>query len=395
MSLPLQPVSLGILQDGPTQFDEPVYTMAAATPDIRLTVYYHGATARQRIRDPEIGRTVGWGGAGRHSYTAVYRDRESAWLFLKRLLRAGHDLVIVSGYNKPIPVLAALLGRLYRVPLGLRSDNVLPEVGGSGRYWTLKQILYPLWFRLYATGHPASVGATRYLVRFGFSEGMLFRFPYCMDRATFSPAAESARRERMAIRQRWNLPPEAMVVCGVLKFAPREDPITLVRAVREARRRRGDLVLLLVGDGPLRSAVEREAGPDIGRYVVMPGYLPHADLPEVYAASDLFVHPAQGAWEVSVAEALACGIPVVAADTVGSVEELIRPTGLGRIFPRGNVPALAAAILDVAGDRAMRERCRTEGPLAVESIRPERALAEWRRAVDRVRTFRSGTDETA
>jgi glycosyltransferase involved in cell wall biosynthesis len=387
--------SVGILQEAPTQFDEPVYALAARTQDIRLTVYYYGANAGAPIIDSEIGRKVGWWGGGAHPYHAVFKAGQSPFRFLSNIFEMRHDLVIVSGYNKPITAMAAVMGRMMHTPVGLRSDNVLPSLHAPGRYWAIKRILYPVWFRMYATGHPAGVGAARYLERFGFPEERLFRFPYCMDAEHFAQAAEKARSTRNELRAKRGLSPMAQVVCGVIKFSPREDPLTLVRAVREARQRLPNLVLFLVGDGPLRVDVEREAGKMSGGPVILPGYLPYATLPEIYALSDIFVHPASGPWEVSVAEALACGIPAIAADTVGSANDLILPKGLGCVFPRGDWHALSEIICKVIPDTGLMKRCRDEGPQVVESISPTNAITQWKRAIDYVRRLRAQNEYKA
>ncbi len=50
------------------------------------------------------------------------------------------------------------------------------------------------------------------------------------------------------------------------------------------------------------------------------------------------------------AEAMLCGTPVVGSDAPG-LREVIRVTGMGQLFPRGDVPALAAALIEVVQNR--------------------------------------------
>jgi glycosyltransferase involved in cell wall biosynthesis len=380
-----QPCSVGVLQFAPTQFDDPLFRLAAAAPDIRLTVYYYGGESGNRRYDPEMGRTTEWREDTGKGYRAVYLGSGRKIAFVRAMLRAGHDLLIVSGYNEPITLMAAIGGAVSGVAIGLRSDNVLPAAGLPGRFWALKRILFPLWFRIYATGHPVGENSARYLERFGFSRSRLFWFPYCMDGEAFWSEAEKARQDREKLAAEWGLPPGARAACGVIKFAPREDPLTLIRAALLVRSALPDFVLLLAGDGPLREAVEREAGDELGRGIRLTGYLPFQKLPSLYAASELFVHPATGAWEVSVAEALSCGIPVLAADTVGSALELVVPHQLGILFPHGDSRALAEKMMAIMNDGALKTRCLREGPEVVKGLSPARALLEWRRAAAYVR----------
>ena len=97
---------------------------------------------------------------------------------------------------------------------------------------------------------------------------------------------------------------------------------------------RDDLVLAVAGDGPAREELEalaKELG--IGNRVRFLGAVPREELPDLYASSDAFVFPSitetQG---LVVAEALAAGLPVVAAeapqnrDVLGKGGRLVKPT---------------------------------------------------------------------
>lgn len=374
--------SLGVLQEAPTQFDDPVFRLAAGSPDIRLTVYYYGGPAGGDVYDAEIGRRVSWREDTGQGYRAVFRNGENRLAYVRRILGAGHHLIIVSGYNRPIPLMTTLGGRIRGVPIGLRSDNVLPSSGARKRFWAVKKLLFPLWFRIYTTGHPVGENAAAYLARFGFAARRLFRFPYCMDGDALRKETDQAKTDRASLRKQWGLAPDARVICGVIKFSDREDPVTLVRAARQVRESDPSAVLLLVGDGPLREAVKAAAGEELGKGVVLTGYLPFQKLPEIYAVADVFVHPAAGAWEVSVAEALASGLPVVAADSVGSAAELVLPRRLGYLFPRGDGEQLAQRIANVLNDPDLIERSRREGLMAVTGISPLSALQELKRALE-------------
>ncbi|HEY2736868.1 MAG TPA: glycosyltransferase, partial [Thermoanaerobaculia bacterium] len=85
--------------------------------------------------------------------------------------------------------------------------------------------------------------------------------------------------------------------------------------------------------------------------------VPYPDLPSLYAAADLFLHPvAEERWGVSVAEALACGLPVITSSRVGAARDLIAAGRNGFTYPAGDDSALAGRIeealrLDLAAVR--------------------------------------------
>ena len=359
-------MSLGIVQQTPTQFDEPLYRYLAQKTELRFVVYYYGAGSSTTKTDPEIGRHVGWGPIGDCGYSAEFCLGAKPLAFARQVVRAKHDLLIISGYSQPHALFTAVLARMKGVPAGLRSDNILPGAGGESRYWLIKGMVYPLLFNLYTTAHPVGEQAGQYLMKFGFKKESLFCFPYAVDHRWFARESSMCRVDTAKLRASWGLPVNGRVICGIMKFSVREDPLTLVKAFKDARKQLPDLALLLIGDGPLRKRVEDAAGELLGTSIVLPGYQNYAMLPAAYAASDVFVHTARGAWEVSVNEALACGVPVITSDAVGSAQELLIPNRLGHTFRHGDADQLTELIVTVLNDSRLATRAREEGLKSLE-----------------------------
>ena len=119
--------------------------------------------------------------------------------------------------------------------------------------------------------------------------------------------------------------------------------------------------LRVVGDGPLREALSAQAvALAIAGRVSFCGSMTHEALPAEYAGADAVVVPSlvdrsgdrDGLPNV-VLEAMACGVPVVAAD-VGAITTAIRPGENGLIVAAGDRAALAAALTALAHDAGLR-----------------------------------------
>jgi len=109
---------------------------------------------------------------------------------------------------------------------------------------------------------------------------------------------------------------------------------------------RHDAHALIVGDGPARGDVERTVR-DLGieSRVTLTGV--RDDVHEILRATDVSVLSSDTeAFPVSILEAMACAVPVVATDT-GSVHEVLKDGSNGRVVPRGDAAALATAIDDL------------------------------------------------
>lgn len=108
--------------------------------------------------------------------------------------------------------------------------------------------------------------------------------------------------------------------------------------------------IILVGDGPERSAIERRIGRQRLANVHALGFVPHDVIPDVLAYADVLVLPSIYEEMGSVLlEALYMGVPVVAS-RVGGIPDVIRDGVTGVLTPAGDPAALAEAI-----DRVLRE----------------------------------------
>jgi glycosyltransferase involved in cell wall biosynthesis len=90
------------------------------------------------------------------------------------------------------------------------------------------------------------------------------------------------------------------------------------------------VTLTIVGDGGLRSKMERQAANrGVEDAVDFRGFVPNEQLPPIYASHDVFVYP--GIWEEPLArvylEALATGTPIVTTQ-YGSIDSIVGSGGL-------------------------------------------------------------------
>jgi glycosyltransferase involved in cell wall biosynthesis len=137
---------------------------------------------------------------------------------------------------------------------------------------------------------------------------------------------------------------------------------TFLQAARQLRDAGFRAHFLIVGDGPMRPAVEKEvADLKLAEAVTLAGH--REDVPEVLRALDVLVIAStrhEGVPQIGL-QALATRTPVVGSD-VGGTPEIIRPGETGRNFRAEDVGALARTIRETVSEaeatRAMCERGR-------------------------------------
>ncbi|MCX6354076.1 MAG: glycosyltransferase family 4 protein [Candidatus Aureabacteria bacterium] len=174
-------------------------------------------------------------------------------------------------------------------------------------------------------------------------------------------------RDAREIRKGLGMEPDIPIVGSVGRLSPQKAPQFFVKMAAKVLKSMPRINFLYVGDGPLRSEMEKMLrGLGIEERVVLAGLRP--DVPELLAAMDVFV--LLSLWEGlprTVPQAMAAGLPVVASD-VGGAAEVIRQGVTGFLVPPGDYRQAAEFVLRLLGDAGLRQRM---GEEAKKSIPPE------------------------
>jgi glycosyltransferase involved in cell wall biosynthesis len=157
--------------------------------------------------------------------------------------------------------------------------------------------------------------------------------------------------ERSALRDSWGSP--ELVLVSVGRLNDRKGNAELLRGWQELERRRaGRWRLILVGDGPDRPALERQAR-ELGlQSVIFAGHIDYSGIARFYAAADALVMPTlEDNWSLVVPEAMACGLPVLTSVYNGCHPELIAEGENGWIFDPLDRESTATALTDLVDAR--------------------------------------------
>lgn len=162
-----------------------------------------------------------------------------------------------------------------------------------------------------------------------------------VDTARFRPDPAAATETR----RRLGIPPSAFVVAVATRLERGKGvdvPIDALAGLPPHAE------LVIAGTGREEAALRRQAA---GRPVRFLGRVDHGDLPAVLAAADAFVLPTRlpEGLPVSLVEAMACGLPVVASDVPGA-RAVVTDGVDGLLVPPGDRAALARALAVLAGD---------------------------------------------
>lgn len=165
----------------------------------------------------------------------------------------------------------------------------------------------------------------------------------------------SRRSGRAALRGRLGLPVEGPVVGMVACLKPQKAPLDFVEAAGRVAAARPDVSFVMVGDGPLREAIEsRGRALGLGGRLHLAGW--RRDVPDWLAALDVAV--LTSLWEGLprvVPEAISAGRPIVATAVDGTAE-ILRDGDNALLAPPGDPDAIARQVLRILDDPALSQR---------------------------------------
>ncbi|MEX0891500.1 MAG: glycosyltransferase [Gemmatimonadota bacterium] len=403
------PCRLGILNSHPIQYFAPLYRYLAGNPRLDLTVLYGSRQGVERYRDPGFEADVRWDVPLLDGYRHVFlrnwspvpgADRPLGILnpgVISALARGRFDALWVHGYAYATHLLALLEARALGLPVLLRGETHLllerrrgavlgqdqgqeqgddqgqgddQEQGddqGQGDDqrqddgWTEgrpprreRQLV-----RWIVRGSAAclAIGSRNaaYYRSLGVPEERIFLVPYVVDNHYFAMRTAALREQRAELRRELGLPPHACVLLFASKLVPRKRASDLLAAYARLRAEGADAALAFVGSGPTEARLRTAAADVPGVHFF--GFRNQAELPGFFAAADIFCLPSiDEPWGLVINEAMAAGLPVVAAAEVGAAADLVRDGHNGATHRGRDVEGLTAALRPLVADGDLRAR---------------------------------------
>ncbi|HTA42763.1 MAG TPA: glycosyltransferase family 4 protein [Bryobacteraceae bacterium] len=389
---------LVVVETHPVQYHAPVYRAVQATFGVPVTVVYGSDFSIVGYRDKEFGASFSWDTdltAGTEvRFLSRVRDggaRSFEEVSGRGLMRAVNNskpsAVLMTGYSRSFHMATFWAARFTGCPLLFRAETSdraasRTSIKSAVRDWTLR--------RLYASCEcvlPIGSNSYEHYRRLGVAEEKMHFAPYCVNTASFR-CDESSRDElRAAARRDLGLAPGDIGVLFSGKLSVRKGVHVLTEAVKRlSDSLRNRIVLVFLGAGSEKDAIEAASATAPIIRVCFPGFRNQTELSPFYHAADMLALPSlhSETWGLVVNEALHHGVPCVVSDSVGCAPDLIEEGRTGFVAKTSSADSLARA-LDrtalLADDAGTREQCRRKAnAFSVESAAEGIAKA-WREAV--------------
>jgi glycosyltransferase involved in cell wall biosynthesis len=378
---------LAILTTHPIQYQVPIWRALATNGSVPFEVWYLTRHGVEASHDAQFGKAFRWdidlwsgypyrflNSAAGASPTEFWKCRLVEQLPLHE---RGVEALWIQGWQVAAYWQAASAAKAAGSELWLRAESN-DKKSGRGTKGLVRTALHRVLFRRVDRFLCIGTANRRLYLRAGAPGDRLYDAPYAIDNVRFASQAETARRQRSAIRRRWGVPEGAFCVLFCGKLIGKKRPDDLVEAVRDLQARTGrrDIHILFAGTGEreprLRAKCEvvfahdagglghhgAESGGPPASFV---GFLNQTEISQAYVAADCLVLPSDHdeTWGLVVNEAFASGLPCLVSSACGCAEDLVAPECR---FRCGDIAELSGKIEQMAAGGLSRS------PIALPDI---------------------------
>ncbi len=340
----MQSLRLAILSNSPGPNQTQYFDALAKIADIDVSVYY---CARKNIK---------WQGTdtNRFNHNAHFLINLNPWPESRGYLHCNpaalyivtskrYDLVMIQGYAYPTALATIITCLISRKPFVFWGEMI----NRNPRIITkpLKHFfIWPFMRKAQAimTMGPSGV---RSFKKIGVDSDRIYEVPYACDLRNYLKVPGNIRRSR---RRRKKI----LVISQLIK---RKRVDIALKAFLCLADRYQDWDMVICGDGPCRSELERMVLSQHKSRVVFRGFVPKDQQTAIYADADIFLlTSSQDGWGMVVVEAMASGLPVISTYAVESAKVLIDNRACGLLIEPNSVRETIEALEILINNEAMR-----------------------------------------
>jgi glycosyltransferase involved in cell wall biosynthesis len=199
----------------------------------------------------------------------------------------------------------------------------------------------------------------------------IITLPFGVDTSMFNPGIRVSKSDG-----------QPLTVISTRHLSAEYDVRTLIAAIPLILNKLPDTRFIIVGEGELRSSLERMTdGLGVSTHVSFVGRVDHETLSRLLGQSDIFVTTSlSDGNNISLNEAMACGLLNVASDIPANREWIIDGES-GFLFRVGYAEDLAERVIQAAGSPELRRRA------AEMNWRIIQERGSWRKNMDRMENY--------
>jgi GalNAc-alpha-(1->4)-GalNAc-alpha-(1->3)-diNAcBac-PP-undecaprenol alpha-1,4-N-acetyl-D-galactosaminyltransferase len=168
------------------------------------------------------------------------------------------------------------------------------------------------------------------------------------------------------------------------KLIPQKGFDLAIKAFAQVAQQYSEWTLTILGEGEMRSELEKLCMElDLEDRVFMPGIVKNIDAH--LREADIFILPSRfEGFPITLCEAMACGVPVIASNCLSGPREIIHNGTDGMLVAPESVSALVTGLKQLMSDPGKRQYFSHHAPKVLDRFGVEPVMTIWQRAIEQV-----------
>jgi len=277
---------------------------------------------------------------------------------VKVLFKSPSKIFILNGWAYLSDLIVIFTAKIFGKKIWLRAENPLSQETGKSRIKVfIKKIFLQHFLFKFFVHRFLYIGTQNKLFfkYYGVAEDKLVYTPYSVDNSSFDVQYQSLRDKKEDTKALLNIPTGKKIVLFSGKYIEKKRPLDLLKAVHALNDE--SVLLVMMGDGALRSEMEDYINANKMNNVILTGFVNQSLVPKYYSIADLFVMCSGSGetWGLSVNEAMNFALPVIISSTSGCSSDLVEHGKNGFIFEEGNIDELIKCLRGFLYDDVFRK----------------------------------------
>lgn len=326
-------IKIGWLAQWPIHYHIPIYRDLTLDPEVELTVIYCDDITLKGYFESDMNSVRKWedldmlGGYQSkflRNYSKHSNDKEMLTVvnpgIILEVIKGKYDVMIIGGYVGLTYWLALLACKLTNTRTVFRGESTLHNANRGNLIARIKKYYLKAFFYLIDMDFYSCNGNKEFLDHYSVGNTQL-SVPCAVDNDFYYSNFRQHVGDRTFLRQKLGIAEDEVVITTVGKLVERKNPLDIIRSAAESQIEKP--VILYVGDGPLKEAIQVEAD-NYGVKIIFAGYQSISNVAKYYVISDLYFQISQyDPSPKSLNEAMNFKLPVIVADVIGTSENLV------------------------------------------------------------------------
>jgi glycosyltransferase involved in cell wall biosynthesis len=358
---------IAIVVSHPIQHFCPQYVSFSKMEGFEVKLFFASMLGYRKYVDKNFGQEIVWNNLRIEEFDHVFLNGEQILLSSKEidaptlneeLDKFKPDALISYGFFQKVQRRGHKWANKNNVPIAYINDSENRQ-----HRPLIKRFVKFFYLRWYFTriNYFFTVGNANedYYRHYGVPEKKFIRMHYPIDVDVYKEAFNNKDEIRNTIREKYNVPKDDFVMCVVGKLVPWKNQDHLIDLLLNLEKKGKKAHVFILGSGTMLDAWKDKAAKLLTENKAhFTGFIDPLNLPEFYAASDLYVHPASiEPHSLAISEAIYMGCPLVISDKCGSYgeDDDLQEGKNGYVYQFGNIEQLTEKVSKLMDDKVLRK----------------------------------------